>query len=578
MTRVALYARASTGKQEHSVPGQLNDLRADAVSHGRQIIEEVTDTNEKRHDAERPGLNRLRDLAESGAIDEVWAWAWDRYGMFPVPEVLAVELRDHGVELRSMDDNGGGEDGEDMQVIRSLFSRREQRDRVRKANRGRRQKSERGQLYGGFRARYGFRFVQGTNGAGRSVNVGYEPNPATVPNVVRIFEILAAGGSIHAVQREFEQGRIPNPSGKPEWSRTTIRNIVGDDSYRPHAVAELRELGISADVLDGLAPDGLYGVHWAGRKRSRFKGRGKKREVYEAPREEWIGVPISLDGSGLDRATVDRARDAIRENKSPSKVGDRTWELSGILKCAECGRNMIAYRRAKESGPNHYYYRCRPGSTVTPCPNRKSHPAERVESEVYDALRGLVDDQEMLAQKITESFAAKRRELSGPALAVAPLVEKLADLERRKEGYWTLAADGDMPKDIMRRKVAELDEQRVGLETALDDARHRDERLAALDRQEEHLLSIVSDGPDTYTLIAPTILTEERTVEIVNLHSALADSMWAPETRRELYLGLGLRVEIDEDGHIRIDGSLTTPPTNDRPGDGVANRTLSTTL
>jgi hypothetical protein len=40
-----------------------------------------------------------------------------------------------------------------MQVIKSLFARREQRDRVRRSNRGRRDKTLRGEVFGGFRAR-----------------------------------------------------------------------------------------------------------------------------------------------------------------------------------------------------------------------------------------------------------------------------------------------------------------------------------------------------------------------------------------------------------------------------------------
>src|ERR687898_444492 len=67
--------------------------------------------------------------------------------------------------------NGGGED---MQVIKSLFARREQRDRVRSSNRGRRDKTLRGEVFGGFRARYGLRFVKGRNRNGREVSIGYE--------------------------------------------------------------------------------------------------------------------------------------------------------------------------------------------------------------------------------------------------------------------------------------------------------------------------------------------------------------------------------------------------------------------
>ena len=97
--RVALYARVSSDPQEASLEGQLRELREHAASEGLEVVEEVRDLAEKRHTVEKPGLERLRHLAELGDVEEVWAWEWSRYGAFPVPEVLAVELRDAGVEL-----------------------------------------------------------------------------------------------------------------------------------------------------------------------------------------------------------------------------------------------------------------------------------------------------------------------------------------------------------------------------------------------------------------------------------------------------------------------------------------------
>jgi hypothetical protein len=147
-------------------------------------------------------VERLRQLAESGTVEEVWAWEWSRYRALPMPEVLAVELRDADVELRSLDDGGGGEDGEDMQVIKTLFARREQRDRVRRSYRGRRDKTLRGEVFGGFRARYGLRFVKGRNRNGREVSVGYEVDPERMAIVRRVFEAIADGGSLKGVRSD----------------------------------------------------------------------------------------------------------------------------------------------------------------------------------------------------------------------------------------------------------------------------------------------------------------------------------------------------------------------------------------
>jgi hypothetical protein len=287
--------------------------------------------------------------------------------------------------------------------------------------------------------------------------------------------------------------------------------------------------------------------------------------VYDTPREEWKALPIDLTGSGLDRATVDRARDTIKDNKPASKVGDRSWELSGILNCAECGRNMIAYRRAKQSG--HNYYRCRPSSTVDVCTNRKSHPSERVEEDVHRALRAMVDDREMLTQKIAGRFEQMRRELSRAVSDTAPLIERLAYLDRRKDGYYELAAVKDIARENMRRTVEEIDTEKKALQTALDDARHRDERLEDLDRQERRLLGLVNEQSKRSLLIGP-IHHDGGTHTIGNAYSLGVRDMWAPERRKEMYLELGLRVEIDADGRIIIDGTLIPSSEGGEAGEG----------
>lgn len=525
--RVALYARASSDHQEYSAPGQFQDLRVHAAEQGFGVVEEVSDVNEKRHDLTRPGLEKLRDLAEAGAIDEVWAWAWDRYGEMPVPEVLAVEMRDFGVELRSLDDNGGGEDGEDMQVIKSLFSRREQRTRVRRANRGRADKTRRGQVFGGFRARYGFRFIEGTNQAGRPVNVGYEADPERMPHVWRIFQMVADGVGLKGVRREFEQAGVPNPSGGPRWSTTTIKGIVNDDVYRPHGFKEIAAMvppGVAAD----LDAEGVYGVSWSGRKRSKFaSSRGKKRTVYETPREQWTAIPIPLTGSGLDRGVVDRARARVEGNRSPSKAGDRVWELSGVAKCAECGRNLIAYRRAKKGGGYNTYYRCRPSSTVDVCENRKSHPADALENLAWvvfgttadpEKINALYDDRE------NRQGVEKRRRQA------AVLMERLSELEQERRGYLRQNARGKLLDADLDAMLSEVDEQREKVSAELTLARDATATREETDAMLAAFLEFRRDGEFLYN-----------------------DS---PEDRLRAYKRLGVRFDIEKDGALTASLSL----------------------
>jgi hypothetical protein len=127
---------------------------------------------------------------------------------------------------------------------------------------------------------------------------------------------------------------------------STIKRLASEEVYRPHTHGKLEGL-VSDDVLATLDPERLYGIAWSGQRRTKYKpGRGKRRVAEWAPREEWTPIPVDLSGSGLDRAVADRARAAVANNKKPSKVGDRFWELSGgLLRCGDCGRAMHGYRR-----------------------------------------------------------------------------------------------------------------------------------------------------------------------------------------------------------------------------------------
>src|SRR5919112_558922 len=336
--------------------------------------------------------------------------------------------------------NGGGED---MQVIKSLFARREQRDRVRRANRGRRDKTLRGEVFGGFRARYGLRFVRGRNRYGREVSVGYEVDPEHMATVRRVFDAIADGGSLKGVRREFEQEGVPNPSGGPRWSTTTLKGIVQDDVFRPLSVEEIAPL-LPPKAAEGLQPGRAYGIHWSGKKRSKFKSaRGKARTVYETPPEAWVPIPVDLTGSGLDRGMVDRARALVAQNRAAAAVGDRFWELSGgFLKCAECGRNMIGYRRAKKRGYN-YYYRCRPSSTLDVCANRKSHPAEELEyvaASMFETDASTGTLLELYDRAVEEQYAGRSRRAGAERRAA--LAGKLAELEAERKGYLQQSARG----------------------------------------------------------------------------------------------------------------------------------------
>ena len=532
---VALYERVSTQKQAdegYSLEGMFHELGQRLSQDGRRVVTEVSDRDEKRWTLHRPGVERLRELAASGEVEEIWAWAWDRYGESPWPEVLSIELEEHGVALRALDDGGEGEDAELLRALKSQLAKREQTNRVRRSRMGMFSKARGGEVLGASPyPRYGFEYVRNEKGKA----VGYVVRPDTMRVVETILRMLADGESIRGVRRYLEQSGVPAPQGGRTWSRLTIRYIATEDVYMPHSHAQLEAAGVAPDVLARLDPDKPYGVLWFGRSRSRYVST-KKRKYEPNERAEWIAVPVPLEGSGLTREMVERAREAVKDNRAPSAVGDRFWELSGgLLFCSECERRMICYRREGSTGTTHHYYRCRPGSTIdeTPCPNRRSHRAGEVEGQVWAAVSGVVNEEDRLREVFDEGIEALG-EMGSPE-RLGALAQTIADLDRRKEGYWDLAASGDMPKEIMRAKVSELEEQRVACSREMEAIKGDAALVAEVGRLRDTLIDGLRRG----------YWRQHRT----------------PEERRRLYNRMGLRAEIDRDGEIlvrfRADGALS---------------------
>jgi hypothetical protein len=110
------------------------------------------------------------------------------------------------------------------------------------------------------------------------------------------------------------------------------------------------------------------------------------------------------------------------------------------------------------------------------------------------------------------------------------LAERLEKLERRRSGYIDLAADGDLSRDELRTKLADLDEQRQALQRALRESHSRQDALRQPRINMAHLNSLL--------------------LQMNRIDLALA----SPGDRRRLYTALQLRVEIGADGTIRLSG------------------------
>jgi site-specific DNA recombinase len=532
--RAILYARVSTEEQAksgYSIPEQLRELRAHAAREGYVVVEEAIDDGHSGADPHRPGLRRVMDLAESGAIDIVLAKKRNRLFRSRLYRLLwDQDLGELGVKLIALDDTGN-RFGDAMQ---DEFAEWEREEIARRTQDGLLEKCRSGLIIKRKKAAYGFRDSEDGN--------ALEVSEPEMEVVRRIFRSVAEGVSVRSVRISLERDGILAPSGIGRWNHTTIRNIIRSEIYAPHTyeeVAVLMEPGVAAR-LDKAASYGLW--TWNTRKTTRRKVWDEAASEFKVrynntprPREEWIFVPVP--DAGVSREVVEAARQSLKDNaREPSKAAKRFWELSGgILRCDECGHTLRPNSaHKKKSGGRFHYYSCRSRYNTGPsrnCSNRKFLRAEQIEEQVWGFVRGLLRDPKRIRAGIDRLIEEERTDAGrDPGRDAEFWSRKMTEVEVERRGYHRLAAKGHMTDEELAAALSELDEVRETAERELETARTRGEALKRLEHDRDALM-------ESYAGMVSETLED-----------------LAPEVRHRIYKLLRLGVRYRPDWPLEITG------------------------
>src|SRR5215218_2582896 len=532
--RAIIYCRVSTSEQArsgYSLAQQLEALRAYAAREGYEVLEEVQDPGHSGATLERPGMDGVRDLVAAGGVSLVLAQERDRFSRESAyTYLLRREFEEHGCELRSLNDRGDDSpEGELTDGILDQLAKYERAKIVERTRRGKIRKLKEGKLLAAApRPRFGFDFD--------AERTGYLVDEEQMRIVRRIFEMVGAQAiSLHTVRKTLEREGVPAPNGGVYWSRTTIKNIVLDDVYRPHTLEELK-MYVSPQVSAGLDPELRYGISWWGRRKTspRRSAPGdyrKRRRAVAAPKDQWIAVPVP--DSGVSAELADAARAVVGSNARTSSAGSRFWELSGgVFYCGGCGWRMVPNRRRRNAGADyHHYYRCETkhkyGSSACPLP--KSYRAEETEEMVWEDAYGRITNPEQLREDLDLLIEQKRTAVRGdPDKEASVWLFKLSELDRKRSGYLDLAADGLMAREELRAKLAAVEETRETARRELAGLQEQRQSLAQLEHEKEALLA-------HYEAITPAALRD-----------------LDPEERSRFYRLLGLKVTARPEGGLEV--------------------------
>jgi site-specific DNA recombinase len=102
--QVAMYARVSSEQQNeaNTIESQIADLRARIAARGLTLVpeQEFVDNGYSGATLIRPALERLRDVAAAGGIDQLYVHCPDRLARNYAHQVLLLEeFRRSGVEV-----------------------------------------------------------------------------------------------------------------------------------------------------------------------------------------------------------------------------------------------------------------------------------------------------------------------------------------------------------------------------------------------------------------------------------------------------------------------------------------------
>lgn len=509
-SKAILYARVSTARQEregYSLRQQLEVLGEHAAAEGYEVAEEIEDGGYSGATLERPGLDRVRDLVEAGGISAVIAQDADRITRNPAHRLhLDEEFSRYGCRLAALDD--WGDDSHEGQLLRFLKGWMSQGERLKTAERSRRnkrRKAREGKIVGGHNLSFGFAF---TTDADERI-VGYEVEEEAMRIVRRIFGEIASGVPIRTLKVKLDGEGIPTPGGGASWSRPFIKTLITDDLYMPHTIEQLRSLGVSEGVLARLDERLCYGVY------------------------RFCGIAVPVPDSGVGRELILRAREQVRDNRSPSTAGRRFWTLSGgLLRCGECGWVMQAFTVTKGPtgrGPYHYY-RCRGRyETTGGCSMTKNFPAPQTERRVLNAALEAVKNQAELIEKAEEDFERKACELGRRTeLDAERLRQRLVDLEAQRLDYFRQASRGRLSDEQLDLLLAEVDAHKEATENTLTEHHDREAKLNELENQREKTINLIQEGS-----WAELGITSE-------------------EARHARYREIGLQVEAFGDGSLKV--------------------------
>src|SRR5271169_2333485 len=293
MRMAAIYARVSSEQQreQNTIASQTASLIEFASSHDLEVPAEWVFEDEGYSGAtlERPGLERVRDLAAEGQIQVVLAYAPDRLSRKYAYQILLIEeFARHGVETLFVK-APQGDSAEDQLLVQfqGMIAEYERAQILERSRRGKRHRAHSGEISVMSNAPYGYRYIRKTDEA----PAAYLVDEAEAQVVRRVYEMYTVDGlSIGEITRRLNAEGIPTRKLSARWERSVVWGVLRNPAYRGVACfgktrASARTRVMRPQRRRGVTTPSITAGHERPRRvdRNPRASSGKRRELRSRP-------------------------------------------------------------------------------------------------------------------------------------------------------------------------------------------------------------------------------------------------------------------------------------------------------
>jgi site-specific DNA recombinase len=417
----AIYIRVSTEEQAekgYSLQEQERVCREKANGLGASEIIVYADEGISGGILERPALTRLREAIRRKQINVLVCRDPDRLARNLTHQlIIADECEKNGVRLEFT----GWEwkntpEGQLFFAIRGAISQYEKEKIRERMRRGKIQKALSG-LEPNKAKVYGYTYAPDGQA------VVDESEAAIIRQIFSWFTAEDVG--IFEIAKRLNNMGVVSPGGVNYWHKQTVKYILRNETYAGRHIYNMRD--------------------WSDVKNNKFVK--DKAKAAPRPEDEWITVPFPPIVSDKIFAI---ARDKlIRSRRLWAGKPKRTYLLSGLLRCGDCGNSMTGMLDRYNRRKAQVGYSCKRDTGMTFCLPRKFVRAELIEPVIWEQLISWIYEPERIFRHI-EEMQSNPGSLDDQEAA---LVEQLRQTEKGRKNILDVLATGTTTLDDTTKKI-----------------------------------------------------------------------------------------------------------------------------